>query len=180
MISLSKADAPNILIENTAVWTQELKEAFANNSETEYMKSRYRNSDIKDALISETHGKCAYCESKLLHNSYGDIEHIVPKKKDADLYFDWSNLTLACDICNTNKSTHSEVIDPYTQDPHEHFTFLGPSIWGKNGNPSAIFTEKQLHLNRINLIERRTEGYLIFESYLIPQCYMRVQKRPQC
>ena len=51
----------------------------------------------ESAPIDETHGKCAYCESKIKHIDYGDIEHILPKNKNArpDLcYF----CTKSCEI----------------------------------------------------------------------------------
>lgn len=69
---------------------------------SETIAHRYNNKAIKDTLEKETFGKCAYCESKIRHVEFGDIEHILPKCKDArpDLYVEWSNLTLACEVCN--------------------------------------------------------------------------------
>src|SRR5437660_11067609 len=107
MIKLSKTDEPAVLIERKADWTRTLVEKGARGEEpSDGEKNRYRHPDIKQALIAETHGKCAYCESKLLHITYGDVEHIVPKSAKIELSFQWKNLTLACDRCNTNKNAH--------------------------------------------------------------------------
>jgi uncharacterized protein (TIGR02646 family) len=59
---------------------------------------------------------CAYCESKLRHITYGDIEHIVAKAVDQSRTYDWTNLTIACDVCNTEKSDEEGLVDPYTED----------------------------------------------------------------
>ncbi len=110
--------------------------------------------------MSETSGKCAYCESKLRHIHHGDVEHVFPKSLDPARRFEWRNLTIACEICNQNKSnkdpTADHIIDPYSIDPSEHLRFIGSmlyplgSVYGKN-------TTVLLDLNRIELIERRQE-----------------------
>src|SRR5436853_4660489 len=104
MIYLNKGAKPEILAEHAKNWTTELLEAIAaGTSLSEARKRRYNHDDIKQALLAETYGKCAYCESKIRHITYGDIEHIVPKSVDPSLSYEWDNLTLACDVCNTEK-----------------------------------------------------------------------------
>ncbi len=44
--------------------------------------------------------KCAYCESYLMHVSYGHIEHFKPKAKYPQYCFSWDNLLLGCEVCN--------------------------------------------------------------------------------
>lgn len=67
-------------------------------------------------------GKCAYCESRVSSNQYGDVEHYRPKGRithpDTNkpirasagthdhpgyywLAYDWKNLLLACELCNS-------------------------------------------------------------------------------
>ena len=110
MIKLKKGPKPKILINNAERWTEEYCECLDNNEKpSSTVANRYNCPEIKDALEDETHGKCAYCESYIKHISYGDIEHILPKNKDArpDLYVTWSNLTLSCEICNrSGKGTY--------------------------------------------------------------------------
>lgn len=75
--------------------------------------SIYGHSSVKESLIVAQHGKCAFCESKVRHISYGDVEHFRPKggyrQRDDDplgrpgyywLAYDWGNLYLGCQLCN--------------------------------------------------------------------------------
>jgi uncharacterized protein (TIGR02646 family) len=73
----------------------------------------YGHSSVKHALIAVQHGKCCFCESKINHISYGDVEHFRPKagcRQNPDaplrrpgyywLAYEWSNLYLSCQLCN--------------------------------------------------------------------------------
>lgn len=162
MIKLNKQEEPAILRQNWQAWTKALVEKLAAGQKpTKAEKSRYGHPEIKAALVQETHGKCAYCESKVRHITYGDIEHVSPKSADPNVWFKWSNLTLACDVCNTNKSDfigdHDTFIDPYAVDPEEHFWPLGPVMQPKPGCNAASITERVIMLNRPDLVERRRE-----------------------
>src|SRR5262249_27227141 len=104
MIRLRKLDRPQVLEDNFDAWTAELQSAIqANDPQIEKLKLRYRHADIKAALVEETHGKCAYCESQVRHVFPGDTEHIAPSSKRPDLTYQWTNLTLVCGVCNRNK-----------------------------------------------------------------------------
>jgi uncharacterized protein (TIGR02646 family) len=157
MIKLAKLDEPEVLRQNSAAWTAILLHKIAiGESPTDHEKSRYRHSEIKEVLKHETHGKCAYCESYVLHVAFGDIEHIIPKSLQPVLTFEWSNLTLACDICNTAKGTAEGLVDPYISDPLDYFQFLGPMVFASPNNDTALLTERRLQLNRSELLERRS------------------------
>ena len=116
MIKINKGTKPKILQDNAKQWTDEYLDALKQPAPVpSHIKYRYQNSEIKDALEKETHGKCAYCESKFKHIAFGDIEHILPKNKNAcpELYVEWNNLTLACEVCNRiNKKDYYEPSDP--------------------------------------------------------------------
>ncbi len=75
----------------------------------------YATQPVKDALGALFHRKCAYCESLLLGNQPGDVEHYRPKKKVRLepisgrtqevagyhwLAADWNNLLSSCADCN--------------------------------------------------------------------------------
>ena len=171
MISLKKKPIPNILASNVKTWTDILLAHERNKTEpTLTEKSHYRHPHIKSVLVTETDGKCAYCESKLQHISYGDVEHIVPKSKKTEKTFEWSNLTLACDICNTNKSNHfgnhDDLVDPYCVEPSDHFNFVGATVLPKPGSGPGMATETTIKLNRPELVERRTEKLLSLNKIL--------------
>lgn len=158
MIRLTKGKKPDVLERNAAAWAKELADKIASNEEpSKYLLSRYSHADIKKALLAETNEKCAYCESPLRHVTYGDIEHIIPKALDPASRFTWENLTIACDVCNTNKSNIPDLVDPYTCEPSTLFMFYGPLMWADPAVQSAVLTEEQLDLNRNGLVERRKE-----------------------
>ena len=84
MIKLSKTEEPQILLDNGPNWTKVIVDKIAvGETPTDTEKTRYRHPDIKAALVAETNGKCAYCESKVLHIHHGDVEHIYPKSHGA-------------------------------------------------------------------------------------------------
>lgn len=156
MIHLVKGPEPQILATNGAAWLKVLEDKIAAGQvPTDAEKSRYRKAEIKAALVAETHGKCAYCESYLLHIAFGDVEHISPKSLKLSDSFRWDNLTLACDRCNTYKKDAVGIVDPYIEDPDEFFIFLGPMIFARPEIAKAIITVRQLRLNRSELIESR-------------------------
>ena len=90
------------------------EQAYRNGERTfNFDRSIYAASSVKVALIEAQDGKCCFCESKLRHVSYGDVEHFRPKagyRQHAEqslrrpgyywLAYEWSNLFLCCQICN--------------------------------------------------------------------------------
>lgn len=72
----------------------------------------YKGDDVVATLKSAFNGKCAYCESKILHVAPPDIEHFRPKGEVAEddthpgywwLASDWENLLLSCRDCNASR-----------------------------------------------------------------------------
>lgn len=165
MISIKKLPKPQVLVENETKWTQEyLTEIDVGNKPNKEISTRYNHPEIKQQLEKETYGKCAYCESKLKHISYGDIEHILPKNKEArpDLYVDWNNLTLACEQCNRSgkHSYYDEnlpLINPYNDHVESHYNDIGECIYPVLNDERAEVTLITLNLNRPDLLERRQE-----------------------
>lgn len=161
MIKLDKLPIPNRLATNTVKWTEDV---IAKTSKGERLSPsdlrRFRHPEVKEVLIKETHGKCAYCESKLLHVHHGDVEHIFPKSLEPAKIYDWNNLTLACEICNQNKSDRDpylhNLIDPYTHEPERHIRFPGPIP--VKISPKGQSTADILQLDRPHLYEMRLEA----------------------
>ena len=73
----------------------------------------YGAKSVKNALKKIQHDKCAFCESKVSHIAWGDVEHFRPKagyRQDPDdplirpgyywLAYQWSNLLFCCQLCN--------------------------------------------------------------------------------
>lgn len=156
MIALTKGPIPPALQQNANAWTTQLLAAIAAGSNADQIKkAKYNTPEIKAAIKRETHNKCAYCESDPMHVSYGDIEHVVPKSVDPQLTYSWSNLTLACDVCNTKKGNKLGILDPYSSNPEDHLEFVGPMV--RPRTDTGKLTCVALELNRTKLLERRHE-----------------------
>lgn len=168
MIKLYKGDKPQLLIDNAFKWTKEITDRVANGERlTTTEATRYRHHDIKEALVKETKNKCAYCESKLQHIHHGDVEHINPKSLAPELTIEWENLTLACEICNQNKTNldpyANSIIDPYHIDPRLHILFVGPLAFA-TGSVLGISTRTIFDLDRPELVEARKERFIYVMS----------------
>ncbi|MDR0680394.1 MAG: hypothetical protein LBG15_00860 [Dysgonamonadaceae bacterium] len=138
MIKISKsAQAPAILTTKGASETIKLKNTYEANP-TQYTSgiakmtfdsAIYGNSTVKQQLIAEQYGKCCFCESLFVENSFGDVEHFRPKaayKKKGDkkltypgyywLAYDWNNLIFSCEKCNrTYKKNEFPLKDEATR-----------------------------------------------------------------
>ena len=162
MIKLYKGKKPDILEKNSDRWTKEYLKYKNLGIGNENIKTKYNHPEIKSALLNETHEKCAYCESKFLHVSPGDIEHIIPKSKRPELYVKWENLTISCEQCNrSGKKNYYDIdlplINPYLDNPEEHFYECGSLIFPKLNDNRAEITINVIKLNRASLVERRKE-----------------------
>lgn len=157
MISIALGPEPQILVENSLDWGQEYATALHNGHNN--LPERYRRTDIRDALKIETSQKCAYCESTFEHVAYSHIEHILPKSRVPLLVCSWSNLTLACPVCNNNKGTYYDrttpLLNPYVDDPEEEVSFYGPMAIERSER--AKITIVTLKLNRPELLLKRHE-----------------------
>jgi len=174
MIRLQKTNKPQVLVDHGDAWTQTLlQKRAAGQKATAAEKTRYRHPDIKNALVAETHGKCAYCESKLRHIHHGDVEHMMPKSLELEKILQWENLTLTCEICNQNKSSADpnaeNIIDPYAMEPMDHLMFVGPFIFDR-GTPLGVATREILDLKRPELVERRIERMEAIMSLVATIC----------
>jgi 5-methylcytosine-specific restriction endonuclease McrA len=162
MIRLRKHSIPKAVAQKIEERTQRYLKLLEDGSAVpDALAAAYRDPDIKSLLKAETADKCAYCESKVPHVDYGDVEHIVPKSVRPDLRFAYENLTFACGICNTKKGEyHSDecpLLNPFVDDPSEHLIAAGPMVLRTPTSDRGMVTEKRLDLNRAGLIERRKE-----------------------
>ena len=103
MIEVLLSQKPAVLQRKESAWLAELNRAVSPTAR-EKITNKYRHPEIKTALDTMFHGKCAYCESKIRHVSDPHIEHYRPKRTFPRLTFAWDNLLLACGICNSTTS----------------------------------------------------------------------------
>ena len=55
---------------------------------------------VKEQLLAETGGKCAYCEAPISVVAYGDVEHYRPKSIYWWLAYCYDNYLASCQLCN--------------------------------------------------------------------------------
>lgn len=135
----------------------------------------YKNQDNKQALFSSTYGKCMYCESKIIHTEYGDVEHIKPKSKYPQLEFSWDNLGIACTKCNRkykndNYDEDNPIVNPYDEEPLDYMIAIGALLFPKQGCERGEITINNLGLNRPALIEKRQEKINLIDK-AIKACF---------
>jgi uncharacterized protein (TIGR02646 family) len=113
--------APKILSTKGEKKTQVICQAYTKNKKVydsgqkkfDFDSTIYGHKTVKDILKKAQHDKCCFCESKVTHISYGDVEHFRPKagarqKRGASLErpgyywlaYEWSNLFFSCQLCN--------------------------------------------------------------------------------
>ena len=110
-----------------AAYSRFAPDYLCNKKKFAFERSTYAHKSVKEALIRAQHGKCAFCESKITHISYGDVEHFRPKAgycqhtKDRVrrpgyywlLAYEWANLLLSCQLCNQRHKKHLfPIVDP--------------------------------------------------------------------
>lgn len=97
-------------------------------------EGKYNHPDVRRALELMFEGKCAYCESKIKHVGYPQIEHFRPKAipRFRRLCFNWGNLLLACGMCNGPEYKADQfpsvqeggpLVNPCREDPTDNFAF---------------------------------------------------------
>lgn len=160
MRRLTKLPIPAVLAENGADWLTE----YLTDRGSPTRRYKYRHPEIKSTLRNETSWKCAYCESKVGHNTPGDIEHKVPSSKNETLHFEWTNLTVACAECNRRKNDYyeqgAEFIDPYVDDVEVCLLHLGPLVYSVPGHERAEISVRILELDsfkRAALVDRKLD-----------------------
>ncbi|AQG81229.1 hypothetical protein [Spirosoma montaniterrae] len=99
-------------------------------------KAVWQKEYIGKALLNSSYNKCCFSECKLNEEGkYDEIEHYHPKSLYPDEVVSWSNLLPINKACNTAKGNHDTklepIINPYLDDPKDHFYFKGYRFYGK-------------------------------------------------
>lgn len=113
MIRVCKPDeAPPILRDRGVALAAELCRQADAGERLSFDRDVYGASEVKAALGAAQHDKCCFCESKLRHAQFGDVEHYRPKAGAQQsptaspatgyywLAYTWENLYLSCEVCN--------------------------------------------------------------------------------
>ena len=140
---------------------------------------------MTDALYEDFHDKCYICGIK---DQDKIVEHRIPHHEDRGLMFDWNNLFLACEHCNSVKNKgkyEAGIIDCCVDDPEEklffHVSEDDLSVMAINENDkqavltatlmNEVFTQENSGHRSYNC-KRRRDGLLMQMSLL----YMAIEK----
>ena len=131
MKNVTRSETPTSLAANATQWTTELLEwieANPNANVPTTLVRRYAQDDVREALRAMYQDQCCYCEGRIKDVSYDHIEHRRPKSKFRNEVFDWGNLHLACEKCNTKKgekwTSAAPILDAVMDHPVEdHLTY---------------------------------------------------------
>ncbi len=135
MIRISKINAPQILIDNQALWTQTLLDAIKSyggyekipDNVKDSLLTHYRHKEIQKTLAENSHYKCAFCECKPGESGNIEVEHFEPKSLYPEMTFVWDNLLPSCRKCNESKSDSdtrtTPIINPVKENPEAMLTY---------------------------------------------------------
>ncbi|MBX5687668.1 TIGR02646 family protein [Pseudomonas aeruginosa] len=191
MIKVNRTRRPAAIKENAIPWKNDYLLAVASQDKgrIKTTESRYKNKAIKNELQKMFSKKCAFCESLIEHISYSHIEHFKPKSKYRGKAFQWSNLLLACGVCNGKaykgdnfplKNEGGPIINPTLENPSDHLSFTydeaASAAMIKSKSKRGETTLTLLGLNRTDLIISRSQ--IIKKIYALHLIYKN-QKTPQ-
>lgn len=75
------------------------KEIEENNTEAirNVFNNEFPKNEVKETLIHEQHGLCAYCMKRIRMDSHSRVEHFVPLSIEKDKALDYNNMLGVCD-----------------------------------------------------------------------------------
>lgn len=192
MIQIDKSSysAPNVLTIQGSTATELHKQDYlAGVRKFSFDNSIYGHFSVKELLIKIQHDKCCFCERKISAGEPGHIEHYRPKggykiQEKSKLFkpgyywlaYDFDNLFLSCNRCNTSYKknffplvnetkralNHSFIIedeDPLiinpSIDPSPHLIFNKEILKPKNKSEKGKETITRTGLNRKALADER-------------------------
>lgn len=107
----------------------------------------YNRPDVMTQLVHDFHNKCYLCEICPPHGI--EVEHLRPHGGDVDRKFDWNNLFLVCQHCNStkNRAKFSDMIlDCCTEEPESVLDYhlvaghISVKPLGQAPEPEAVLT----------------------------------------
>ena len=170
MRNVVRLEEPLSLQENGEKWKKELLAKIDECKQIELKVpdlffDKYKQNDVKERLVEMYGSYCCYCEGLIGVVNYGHIEHRKPKRKFPNETFDWENLHLSCDICNTKKgtkySTRFPILDAVKDKISDHMEYEvnATGCWWTDRSPRGKTTEEHADLNREKLRGHRLEAF---------------------
>jgi len=181
MIHVERGDAPDDFVRYAADYWEEFMGKSPRPSAWTKARKRKKMRDYARILFNAFQGKCALCESKMVHVSPAHIEHYRPKgdKRFVHLMFRWDNWLLSCSVCNTSKGDRFPeceglpcLIDPTREEPSEHLEFVGVQAASKTVRGDE--TVRLVNLSRSELEDQRRTWLLLVDALLLLLKYLAI------
>lgn len=202
MIRLDRTNTPipaTLRVDGRRASIQLKRQRTLGKTEFKFMQRIYAAQDVRTALRTIHRGKCAFCETPLPQLTAGHVEHYRPKgevQQDEGgalmtpgyywLAYEWSNLLLACEWCNTRAKrklfplsnpsqrarTHKDrleietplLLNPAIEDPAAHIEFVEEVIKPKAGSTKGGKSIKVYRLDDPGLTEHRRKKLYLFRA----------------
>ena len=175
MKNVERAPQPDSLKNNAAKWKRDLLNKINECKKTKEevpssFFNQYKKEDVSLALNIMYRGACCYCEVRVEPASFRNIEHLKPKNAEnfPELTFEWENLHLSCNQCNTFKGTKynktNPILDPCKDIPVEKHLSYKPSKIGvlrESITNRGTTTVNHAKLNREGLRKGRGETLFV-------------------
>lgn len=107
--------------------------------------------DCLDELYAAYSGVCAYLAVYFERATGGaSVDHLIPKSKQAESIYEWSNYRLASLHVNARKKDHEGILDPIGIDPETfHLELVTGSIYP---NPNLGAEERNKAMDTIRIL----------------------------
>lgn len=112
MMKLNRPDAPNFLAENADKWGQEWEEKQKQGIGFSWksFEGKRVNEHLLPILRKMTQERCSFCDGFTGEQSRDTIEHFKPKSTYPKEAYQWRNLFLCCDLCQSKKGEKFDVL----------------------------------------------------------------------
>ncbi|MCE2961874.1 MAG: hypothetical protein ACK5UE_00695 [Chitinophagales bacterium] len=146
------------LKDNWVAWGQEFKSKLeAGGKSSDFSWKRNINNPLVSILTKLTYNHCNFCDSYLGESSTYQLEHYYPKNEFPLLSYNWSNLFLCCNFCNSSANKQRRFIDNLKPD-HPDYSF--DSIFYFDAYTGKIEIIETLEIQNSNLF-LKANNYLI-------------------
>ena len=133
MIYIEKEELPDSVKEKIIGLSKSEEWGNIDEKETDKIRSFFDNyfpkTEVKEVLVREQKGLCAYCMRRIYRDSHCKIEHLVPLSRDKEKALDYHNLLGVCDdgeksekkfgrilCCDSHKKETEITITPYNSE----------------------------------------------------------------
>lgn len=73
-------------------------------------EDKFPKDEVKEILIHEQHGLCAYCMRKINKDAHSRVEHLIPLSKDKNRAIDYNNMLAVCDGGEKVKGSQDHIL----------------------------------------------------------------------